>query len=355
MRELANRPADAVAERIGDRAEIAAPAATVLSLQAAAGNTAVSRLLARDVADVDAAPTAFDIETGAASFNEKVFKRKDSLTIGFQQRVQAYLGAPIVSSWSQETLSDLAFRVSEWQAAHGQAMTGKLDDATLKAMSGSGLPLKGASAKDFVAELDRKDAEALAQEKAEAAKHQSGPEAEQRAAIVRLAEQQVGRVHAGDRGDGRKYGWLRLQDYYRVALPTYNEAELLEGIQAASKFAGQHYNPTSKAWSPKAGPWSWCGIFAIWVVKTVTGRGSWERQPTGFQAHSEVADARPGDIIHRIDDPNNALNHHCLVRQVEGDKVTTINGNGDFQQNHIRTEPLGKYDRYWDVMSTGSP
>jgi hypothetical protein len=28
--------------------------------------------------------------------------------------------------------------------------------------------------------------------------------------------------------------------------------------------------------------------------------------------------------------------------------------NGDFQQNHIRTEPLAKYDRYWDVMSTSS-
>jgi len=40
---------------------------------------------------------------------------------------------------------------------------------------------------------------------------------------------------------------------------------------------------------------------------------------------------------------------------VVGDKVTTINGNGEFQQNHVRTEPLTKYDRYWDVMSTAAP
>jgi hypothetical protein len=354
MRELAGaaETAATVGRREGAPAPDRTPAATLLRLQVSAGNAAVSRLLARD--DVDGPATAFDVETDAAGFNEKLLKRKDLLNIGFQQRVQAYLGAPIVSSWSKDTLSDLSFRVSEWQATHGQAMTGKLDEATLKAMSGAGLPLKGASTKDFVAELDKRDTDDLAREKSEAGKSRGASDEEQRAAIVRLAEQQVGRVHAGDRGDGRKYGWLRLQDYYRVALPTYNEAELLEGIQAASKFAGQHYNATSKAWSPKAGPWSWCGIFAIWVVKTVTGRGSWERQPTGFQAHSEVANARPGDIIHRIDDPNNALNHHCLVRQVEGDKVTTLNGNGDFQQNHIRTEPLAKYDRYWDVMSTSS-
>jgi len=352
MRELAEAAeTTATAERRElETAPAGSPAAALLRLQASAGNAAVTRLLARD--DVDGPATAFDIETDAPGFNEKLLKRNDLLNIGFQQRVQAYLGAPIVSSWSKDTLSDLSFRISEWQAGHGQAMTGKLDDATLKAMGGAGLPLKGASTKDFVAALDKRDADDLAREKGEATKHKGASQEEQRAAIVRLAEQQVGRIHAGDRGDGRKYGWLRLQDYYQVALPTYNDAELLEGLRAAGKFAGQHYDAKAKSWSPRAGPWSWCGIFALWVVKTVTGRGSWERQPSGFQAHDDVANARPGDVIHRIDDPNNALNHHCLVHRVQGDKITTINGNGEFQQNHIRTEPLTKYDRYWDVMST---
>ncbi len=354
MRELASSPESSAAER----AEATrAPGSThaVLSLQAAAGNAAVARLLARDVADVDGPATAFDMETDAPEFNERVFKRKDHLNIGFMQRVQAYLGAPIVTSWSPSTLRDLSFRVAEWQAGHGREMTGKLDEATLKEMSEAGLPLKGGSTADFAVRLDQRDREDLAREKSEAARHSGGPEADQRAAIVRLAEQQVGRVHASDRGDGKKYGWTRLHDYYREALPSYNDGELLEGIKAASKFPGQRYNSKAKEWSPKAGAWSWCGIFAIWAVKTVTGRGTWERQPGGFEYHGDVANAKPGDIIHRIDDPNNALNHHCLVKEVVGDKVTTINGNGDYQQNHIRTEPLTKYDRYWDVMSIAAP
>jgi hypothetical protein len=356
MRELASGPAATVASEpaAADRVQVAAPAATVLRLQSAAGNAAVARLLAREIADVDAAPTAFDIEPDAPAFNERLFKRKDYLTIGFMQRIQAFLDAPVSSSWSGTALRDLAFRVSEWQAAHGVGMTGKLDEGTLKEMSGAGLPLKGASTAAFVGKLDDRDREELSREKSEAAQHAGGSSDEQRAAIVRLAEQQVGRVHSGDRGDGRKYGWIRLHDYYRVALPTFNEQELLEGIKAAAKFPGQHYNAQTKEWSSKAGAWSWCGIFALWAVKTVTGRGSWERQPIGFDSHADVANAQPGDVIHRIDDPNNQLNHHCLVKAVEGNQVTTINGNGDSQQNHVRTEPLSKYDRYWDVMSTAA-
>lgn len=357
MRELSSSPeSSAAAERAGaTRSPGSTPITELLSLQVAAGNAAVARLLARDVADVDGPATAFDMETDAPAFNERIFKRKDHLNIGFMQRIQAYLGAPIVTSWSQSTLRDLSFRVSEWQAAHGREMTGKLDETTLQEMSGAGLPLKGGPTADFAAKLDERDREDLAREKSEAARNRGGAEADQRAAIVRLAEQQVGKVHASDRGDGRKYGWTRLLDYYREALATYNDGELLEGIKAASKFPGQRYNAKTKEWSPKSGAWSWCGIYAIWAVKTVTGRGTWERQPAGFVFHGEVANARPGDLIHRIDDPNNALNHHCLVKAVEGDKVTTINGNGDYQQNHVRTEPLAKYDRYWDVMSTAAP
>jgi len=353
VRDHASANGSAAVEEVREATRGAGAEAVVLPLQRSAGNAAVARLLARDVADVDSPPTAFDIETGAPGFNEKFLKRNENLTIGFQQRVQAFVGAPIVVSWTPATLQDLAFRVSEWQATHGLEMTGKLDQSTLGAMSDAGLALKGASpkaAKEFGAKLDERDASDLAREKSGA--QQAGKsEAEQRAAICKLAEQQVGRVHSSDRGDGRKYGWLRIHDYYKVALPTYNDPELLEGIKAASKYPGQKYDAVAKTWSPKGGAWSWCGIFAMWAVRTVTGRGAWETQPIGFTHQADVASAKPGDIIHRIDDPNNQLNHHCLVRLVEGDKVTTINGNGDYQQNHVRTEPLAKYDRYWDVMS----
>jgi hypothetical protein len=354
VREHASVDAAAAVEERQEPQSPDGPPAAVLRLQRAAGNAAVARLLSRDVADVDAPPTAFDIETGAPKFNEKVFKGSENLNIGLQQRVQAFIGAPVVVSWTTSSLQDLAFRVSEWQAAHGLEMTGKLDPSTLAAMRAAGLALKGASPQEvtaFGATLDDRDAADLAKEKS-AAQRAGKSEFEQRAAIVQLAEQQVGRVHSSDRGDGKKYGWIRIQDYYKVALPGYSDTELLEGIKAASKYAGQKYDARAKTWSEKGGAWSWCGIFATWAVKTVTGRGSWEQQPIGFKHHDDVANAKPGDLIHRIDDPNNQLNHHCLVRLVEGDKVTTINGNGDYQQNHVRTEPLTKYDRYWDVMSS---
>jgi peptidoglycan hydrolase-like protein with peptidoglycan-binding domain len=358
VREHASATSSPAVDEVRETTRGVGAEAIVLTLQTSAGNAAVARLLARDVADVDAPPTAFDIETDAPKFNEKLFKRNENLNIGLQQRVQAFVGAPVVVSWTPSSLQDLAFRVSEWQAAHGLEMTGKLDPATLAAMRAAGLTLKtvGVAPHEvaaFGATLDDRDAADLAKEKS-AAQAAGKSEDEQRAAILQLAEQQVGRVHSSDRGDGKKYGWMRIHDYYKVAVPGYNDAELLEGIKAASKYPGQKYDTKAKTWSAKGGAWSWCGIFSIWAVKTVTGRGSWEQQPIGFKHHDDVANAKPGDIIHRIDDPNNQLNHHCLVRLVEGDKVTTINGNGDYQQNHVRTEPLTKYDRYWDVMSSSA-
>ena len=67
MRELASSPeSTAAAERDGGtRAQGTTAVAEVLSLQVAAGNAAVARLLARDVADVDGPATAFDMETDA--------------------------------------------------------------------------------------------------------------------------------------------------------------------------------------------------------------------------------------------------------------------------------------------------
>jgi hypothetical protein len=44
------------------------------------------------------------------------------------------------------------------------------------------------------------------------------------------------------------------------------------------------------------------------------------------------------------------LTGYCFVAEVK----SITDQNGDFQQNHIRTAPLAKYDRYWDVMSTSS-
>ena len=355
MREHASANGSAAVEEVREATRGAGAEAVVLPLQRSAGNAAVARLLARDVADVDGPTTAFDIEPDAPKFNEKFLKRKENLDLGLQQRVQAFIGGPIVVSWTPSALQDLAFQVSEWQASHGLEMTGKLDQSTLTAMGVAGLTLKTArqapaEVSAFTAKLDERDAADLAKEKS-AAQQAGKSEAEQRAAILTLAEQQVGRVHSSNRGDGNKYGWMRIRDYYNIAIPTYTDAAFLEGIKAAGKYAGQKYDTRTETWSPKGGAWSWCGIFAMWAVKTVTGRGAWETQPIGFTHHADVASAKPGDIIHRIDDPNNQLNHHCLVRLVEGDKVTTINGNGDYQQNHVRTEPLAKYDRYWDVMS----
>ena len=203
----------------------------------------------------------------------------------------------------------------------------------------------------------------------------SEAEASQRAAIVKLAESQVGKVLDVPGPDGFKVGWERLREFYRVACPSYHPGYDW-GIKTVNMWAGQKEGDDPKL--DRAGkPWSWCAIFAVWAIHQITGIGQFKEVPIGLgKVHFlvnlgtplERAQAvKPGDIICRKEEWQIAglpkkpegvqnLNHQCLVKSVdvsnENDpQVTTINGNGLKQAIHIRTEPLSRYWGFYNSFS----
>ncbi len=223
--------------------------------------------------------------------------------------------------------------------------------------------------------LDAKDMEAL---QAYSTVHQlavAGADAAtsapaKRAAIVKLALSQVGKVRDEDRGDGKKKGAERLKEFYRVACPSYNPSYDL-GIETPHMWAGQQHKG-----DPKQGlPWSWCAIFGVWAIHQITGIGSFAGTPIGlgpvhylskFKPDERAAAIQPGDLICRKEEyeikgqekpnPFEPMNHQCLVASVDDadpadPKVTTINGNGNFQEIHVRTEPLSRYWGFYNSLS----
>jgi hypothetical protein len=222
--------------------------------------------------------------------------------------------------------------------------------------------------------LDQKDMDALQAYGKVFQLQQSGADAAttapaKREAIVKLALSQVGKVRDEDRGDGKKKGAERLKEFYRVACPSYNPS-YDKGIETPGMWAGQQ----KKGDSREGLPWSWCAIFGVWAIRQITGIGSFAGQPIGLgpvhrflklKPEERAAAVKPGDLICRREEyeikgqpkpePFKPLNHQCLVASVDDSgaepKVTTINGNGYYQEIHVRTEPLSYYWGYYDSLS----
>jgi hypothetical protein len=201
------------------------------------------------------------------------------------------------------------------------------------------------------------------------ADHATRLAAAKRAAIVKLALSQVGKV-LDERGpDGNKKGWARLREFYRVACPSYVPQYDI-GIKGVGMWAGQ-----KTASDPRTGPWSWCAIFGVWAIHQITGIGWFAAKPIGlgklhtFTGKPEV-DAQavnPGDMIARKEkwdiehrkqqDDETAVYHHALVASVNAQddpknpQVTTVNGNAMKQGIELRTEPLRNYLGFYDSLS----
>jgi hypothetical protein len=203
--------------------------------------------------------------------------------------------------------------------------------------------------------------------------HQGGDPAEvaaaKRAAIVKLAMSQVGKVEDRDRGDHKKVGAERLKEFYRVAYAGYNPS-LDYGIEHVGLYAGMTDTDRAK----KGKPWSWCAIFGVWAIRSVTGIGSFAETPIGLgpvhffkrSLQDTAAAIKPGDMIIRKEPYEIAgkpkepdaqdLNHQCLVASIDSSDpahptVTTVNGNGEWQRIHVRTEPLSYYKGWYDSLS----
>lgn len=231
-----------------------------------------------------------------------------------------------IAAWQYDYINDKNGRFKKEKSTVA-AVTGKYKDS-LSAMLENGFDPQGKT-QDWKT-IDRNDAAAVLEaEKTykESIKDNAGDEAK-RQAIVDLASSQAGTVVAVNRGDGSKLGWERIARFYEVAQEEFNGADQfkrtrnaegapidepketdlkkskLAGIKAANKFAND-----------KTADWSWCGIFTVWAIRSITGKGSWNAGPQGFgDKKGDITNAKKGDIIN-IKAASNPNNHHFILAQ----------------------------------------
>lgn len=181
-----------------------------------------------------------------------------------------------------------------------------------------------------------------------------------RAKIVSIALGQVGLVEAHvDSGEERKVGNKtirvrkggdRLLEYIQMASPAHasNEVQKRDILDVAI--------PTG----PKGGnrvP-SWCGILALWIQNTAgNDGGTWPNTPwmggkfgpDKLQFRSSQEEPQPGDIAYTT-----THHHHATVIRVEGNTVTTVDGNtGEDGASAIRVRSRSKED--WVAFARAVP
>ncbi|HNV68658.1 MAG TPA: hypothetical protein PKO06_03090 [Candidatus Ozemobacteraceae bacterium] len=158
--------------------------------------------------------------------------------------------------------------------------------------------------------------------------------------IVSFAEAEVGKVCSDAGPDGFKIGWQNLVGFYEKAFGYTN----LEKDQPYWYKCLRAPNQTIKG-----GPWSWCGIFALsnWVKAGLPVR--WNTRVVGCKYRGDVKKyLQPGDIaiIKLAVNPNN---HHCIVKEVNGNELVTIDGMQEKQQVRQRTRKVSDIEIYYSV------
>ncbi|MBN1209737.1 MAG: DUF4157 domain-containing protein [Myxococcaceae bacterium] len=282
-----------------------------------------------------------------------------------------------VGSWQHRYMKKHADAggVTPGSAVNGIQMDGRLTPETVKALRAEGMAAIDWRARDRADAKAIREEEAFFQQRASFAPNSAGAK---RMAIVDLARAQVGKVLTDDRGDGNKYGWERIARYYELAeagvagpgkgvatkpedeqgpdavfkrqrdadgVPTddtFQNERSIAGIKKANSFAGdttkrraQASAEAVKAAEKKQGPltqqrkdaiargthiddWSWCGIFVLWAIRAITGKGTWASGPHGVgtritatAAQGALLDnAQIGDLLHIKNSPQN---HHVLL------------------------------------------
>lgn len=304
--------------------------------------------------NTDAQPVAAPAAAQGPLTDEAIKKAiKENKTIGlkpanlnkaFMHRVQDFFRLPITGVVDRALVEAIA----AYQETNTLEKNGILTGATIKVMEAAGLNSKDAgywASRDAESRKQIQADEASAQQSVAEAK-KKGDDAGIRQAIVALAASQIGQVNSLDRGDGAKYGWERIRRFYEVALPG-NAYATDAGTKGANLFGGQR---SSK--DEKKGPWSWCGIFAVWAVKSATGNGGWGNgQVTGLSempAADILKDGKPGDIVRF----SGSLNHHVVLKRVlpETKQIEVIEGNTDYQAIRSSTKAASTVAAWYKAL-----
>jgi putative peptidoglycan binding protein len=170
----------------------------------------------------------------------------------------------------------------------------------------------------------------------EEARVEDDPNASVRQAVLAAAWGEIGLVRAkeaggvDETGQQTRYGWERLTEYFDVAAPGVWSDDVVKYL--------------------KPGLPSWCGIFALWALKTGGASvGDWG-MGTGIPGIRQVRDPKPGDIGYLEQNQ-----HYCLIHSVDGDTVYSVDGNtvGDDTgggEVNDRTRNRGDYLGFFTVF-----
>ncbi len=159
-------------------------------------------------------------------------------------------------------------------------------------------------------------------------------EASIRARIVEIAQGELGGVEAKKTDStGRRIGYHRLLDYFHLAAPNVWPDSVIE--------------------FKREGFPSWCGIFSVFVIKTAgIDVGNWQmgKGVSAFNSLKVTSNPQPGDIGY-IDQP---YQHHCIITEVNGDTIKSIDGNSGWHSEVIeKTRSRSKYSGFFTAF-TGS-
>jgi hypothetical protein len=140
--------------------------------------------------------------------------------------------------------------------------------------------------------------------------------AEKRQAILAKAREYVGKIDPRAGPDGKKIGWELLKDIHDTSF----NMDIFQDPGAKAKLPAPHEMYCS-----------WCGVFALAMAKkagVVAPEVKWNvgGKITGGldQIAGQTGGIQPGDIIIM---PLKGLWHHAIVSAVDGDVVSTIDGN----------------------------
>ena len=146
--------------------------------------------------------------------------------------------------------------------------------------------------------------------------------------------------------DGTRVGWEKLEQIFELAAPAYLELPgFREQTLKRNASVGQGGIP------------HWCGIFALWALKSAgVDVGEW-KIGSGI---SSVRNVRPvsasaiklGDIAY-IDQP---FQHHAIVTNASGGSVETIDGNTSPDSTIAEKQPrsMTSFDAFYTAIAEGA-
>ncbi|PKL47754.1 MAG: hypothetical protein CVV42_12085 [Candidatus Riflebacteria bacterium HGW-Riflebacteria-2] len=153
--------------------------------------------------------------------------------------------------------------------------------------------------------------------------------------IVELAESKVGTVHERKGEDGYRVGWQHLKEIYEAAYRLTDMEKERPGWLKTLQTVGKKIN-------------DWCGIFGTWAWQKAGLPVYWNTRLIGCKYRGDVANMGPGDMV-IIKKEFNKYNHHCIIKSIDGDDLTTIDGNQGADSIKIQNRKVHHIAIYYSV------